>query len=55
MMNTTEEVTLTPSLNEFAYLDVNDPSGIIKDEINPKAVMIHPTTARSPRGGSLLL
>lgn len=55
MMNTTEEVTLTPSLNEFASLDVNDPSGIIKDEINPKAVMIHPTTAKSPRGDSLLL
>lgn len=55
MMNTTEEITLTPSLGEFVSLDVNDPSGIIRDELNPKAVMIHPTSIRSPRENSLLL
>lgn len=55
MMNTGEEIALTPSLNEFACLDVNDPSGVIKDEINPKAVMIRSTSLKSPMENSLLL
>jgi len=55
MMNTGEEVTLLPSLGEFAVLDVNDPQGIIRDEINPDVVSVHTTDARSPMGRSLLL
>ncbi|KUK00483.1 MAG: putative ABC transporter, permease component, partial [Methanobacteriaceae archaeon 41_258] len=55
MMNTGEEIALTPSLNEFACLDVNDPSGVIKDEINQKAVMIRSTSLKSPMENSLLL
>jgi len=55
MMNTREEVTLLPSLGEFAPLDVNDPQGIIRNEINPEVVTVYITDDRSPMGRSLLL
>jgi ABC-2 type transport system permease protein len=34
-------ITLTPSLNQFASIDVNDPQSIIKNQLNPQLLQIN--------------
>lgn len=42
-----EGVTLTPSLTEFASLDVNDSNGVFKSNLNPQILAISPASNNS--------